>query len=131
MAKQTNTVAQLLEALEHPLKAEIEAIRSLILGAHPAITEHVKWNAPSFCHLGEDRITLRLHPAGKLQLVFHRGAKVKDATTFRFQDDSGLLTWLAADRAVVAIQDMQDLNLKRTALIATVNKWIAANARVE
>jgi hypothetical protein len=33
-----------------------------------------KWNAPSFRHAGEDRVTFRLQPGDKLQLIFHRGA---------------------------------------------------------
>jgi len=130
MTKQTKTVTQFLDELEHPLKAEIEAIRSLVLGANPGITEHVKWNAPSFCYGGEDRITLKLYPPRKIQLVFHRGSKVKDTADFRFHDDSGLLAWVAADRAVVAIQTMDELDEKRAALTAVINRWILANASI-
>ncbi len=36
-----------MAGLEHPLKAEIEALRDIILRAHPGITELIKWNAPS------------------------------------------------------------------------------------
>ena len=28
-----------MQALEHPLKAEMEAVRAIILGAHPGVTE--------------------------------------------------------------------------------------------
>ena len=49
--------------------------------------EHVKWNAPSFCYAGVDRVTFRLQPGNRLQLVLHRGAKVRDdAADFRFED---------------------------------------------
>ena len=41
-------------------------------------------------------MTFRLRPGDRLQLVLHRGAKVRDdAADFRFEDDSGLLEWAA------------------------------------
>ena len=33
--------------LEHPLKAEIHAVRAIILKANRKIAERVKWNTPS------------------------------------------------------------------------------------
>lgn len=41
-------VAEFLRRLEHPLKAEIEALRRVLLAADPAVREGIKWNAPSF-----------------------------------------------------------------------------------
>ena len=43
-------VDRYLAELEHPLKPAIARLRAAIVGSDPAITEHVKWNAPSFCH---------------------------------------------------------------------------------
>jgi uncharacterized protein YdhG (YjbR/CyaY superfamily) len=34
--------------LDHPSKAEVRAVREIILAVDPRITEQVKWNAPSF-----------------------------------------------------------------------------------
>ena len=76
MAKQS--VTAFLETLEHPRKAEIERLRAIILAADPTLGEQIKWNAPSFGRNGEDRITFRLQPGDKVDLIFHRGAKVKD-----------------------------------------------------
>ena len=81
-----------MSRLDHPLKEGIERLRAAILDSNDAHTEHVKWNAPSFCYAGEDRVTFRLFPRDRVQLVFHRGSKVKDdADTFAFDDDTGLL----------------------------------------
>lgn len=44
----TDKVDEFLENLSHPLKAEVEAVRSIIMGANKGIAEEVKWNAPSF-----------------------------------------------------------------------------------
>jgi hypothetical protein len=126
MPKQPPTVDQFMQQLEHPLKAEIEAVRAIVLGADPQITEHIKWNAPSFCYGGDDRVTLRLHPPSRLQLIFHRGAKVKDSEGFRFEDGSGLLKWVAADRAVFALGDMADIQARRDALADLVQRWVLA-----
>jgi hypothetical protein len=121
MAKKPITVDQFMAALDHPHKAEIEAIRQAILAADPAITEQVKWNAPSFCYAGDDRVTFRLHPPDKVQLIFHRGAKVKDAAGFRFEDPTGLLSWAAPDRAVLAVADVAG---RHGELIVLVTRWM-------
>ncbi len=124
MKNQTEAVDQFLEALEHPLKAEIEAVRSIILSADEQITEHIKWNGPSFCYAGVDRVTFNLHPADSIQLVFHRGAKVKSSEGFVFEDHSGLMKWVRSDRAVVTLKDMQDIEANRAALTDLVKAWI-------
>lgn len=36
-----------MNALDHPRKPEIAALRALIRGLDPALNEGVKWNAPS------------------------------------------------------------------------------------
>lgn len=126
MAKTSPTVEQFMDALDHPLKAEIEAVRALVKGANAGLTEQIKWNAPSFCVDGDDRITLKLHPPRQVQIVFHRGAKSKDASGFSFSDDSGLIAWAAADRGLVTIRDMADLEAKRNALLTLIKRWVEA-----
>jgi hypothetical protein len=68
-------VEQFLADLQHLLKAGVLQLRAAILPSDLAITEHVKWNASSFCYDGPDRVTFRLQPRGRLQLTFHQGAK--------------------------------------------------------
>jgi hypothetical protein len=78
-------------------------------------------------YAGEDRVTFRLHPENRVQLVFHRGVKVKDdAADFAFDDDTELLQWVANDRAVVALRDAEDVEAKRAALVKVVNRWVVA-----
>jgi hypothetical protein len=61
----------------------VEAVREIILSTHSGINEQIKWNAPSFGIDGDDRITFRLQPGDRVQLVFHRGAQKRDdVTTF-------------------------------------------------
>jgi hypothetical protein len=75
----------------------------------------------------DDRITFRLQPRDVVQLIFHRGAK-KRTDAFVFDDDTGLLEWLAADRAVVTFKDQADIRAKKTKLIDLVKCWMKATS---
>ena len=120
------SVEAFMAALEHPFKPGIERLRAAILASNSEITEHVKWNAPSFCHGGVDRATFRLQPGNRLQLILHRGAKVRADDGFRFEDTSGLLEWLTPDRAVITFRDLTDVESKLAAVLDVVNRWVAA-----
>ena len=120
----TAEVDAFMAQLNHPLKAEVQAVRHIIMGVNPAITEHIKWNAPSFCYNGDDKVTLNLRSKDYLQLIFHRGAKVKDSKDFTFEDSTGLLEWLAADRATIKLHDMNEVTAKKAALAKVVNQWM-------
>jgi hypothetical protein len=119
-------VVEYMNNLEHPLKKEIEEVRKIILSANKLITEHIKWNAPSFCFQNEDRVTFNLHGKGYFQLVFHCGAKVKDNIGKGpiFDDTTGLLNWVAGDRAIVKFTDMNDVKAKKEKLVVVITKWI-------
>jgi hypothetical protein len=119
-------VERYLNALDHPLADAIADLRRAILVSDPGIAEHIKWNAPSFRYAGDDRVTFRLPPQGGLQLVFHRGAKPKDANGFQFNDPHGLLTWVAPDRAIITFRDAADVETRQAATVETVNRWMRA-----
>ncbi|MGX1915952.1 DUF1801 domain-containing protein [Streptomyces phaeochromogenes] len=128
MDKMTNKnveVDQFMAALDHPQKETVEYLRAAVLGSDPGITEHVKWKAPSFLRTGEDRVTFQLRAKQGVQLIFHRGAKVKDdRTDFRFSDDSGLLGWISSDRATVTFQDLDDVKANEDAFVTLVRSWV-------
>jgi hypothetical protein len=118
-------VERYLMELQHPLKEGVLRLRAAILASAPAISEHVKWNAPSFRYAGEDRVTFRLQPRGRLQLIFHRGAKVRtDTAGFVFEDPSRLMTWPAPDRAVVDFPDLEAVTNRQEQVVALVNRWV-------
>jgi hypothetical protein len=120
-------VDQYLEALEHPMKKEILQLRTLILDSNKELTELIKWNAPSFCIDGVDCILMKIFPAKNVQLVFHRGAKVKEAPEVQLiADPAGLLKWPATDRAVLTINDGADLRRKTRDLQTIVAAWTQA-----
>jgi hypothetical protein len=114
-----------MQALDHPLTAEVQAVRSIVLGINPEITEGIKWNAPSFA-CKEHFATFNLRVKEGVCLVLHFGAKVNDISTngVVIADPTGMLHWLAKDRALVKFQDMQDIKSKSVALETIVRQWI-------
>ena len=127
MAGPATTVSAFLAGLQHPLKPGSEQLRAAILASNEQITEHVKWNAPSFCYDGVDRATFRLQPGDRFQLILHRGAKIRtDSADFRFEDPAGLVEWLAPDRAVVTFRDLADVEARQAAVVDLVNRWVVA-----
>jgi hypothetical protein len=119
-----------MKKLDHPLKPAIEELRSVVKGARDGITEHIKWNAPSFCYRGDDRVTLRLHPSTRLQIIFHRGAKMRSGedSGFEFRDESGLIRWLANDRGVVTFGGLEEVKAATPALRDLVRRWMEATS---
>ena len=114
-----------MERLDHPLKAEIEAVRAIILGTDEQIRESIKWNAPSFA-IAEHFATFKLRPIGTVQVVFHTGAKVKPVITpITIDDPVGLLAWATPDRCVATFADLEDIKSKDAELVVVVQQWIA------
>lgn len=128
MASSKAEVGKYIDELKHPFKTGIAHLRSAILAADARISEHIKWNAPSFCYDGDDRVTFRLPPKGGFQLIFHRGAKVKDTKGFSFQDDSGLIQWAAIDRGIVTFSTPDALREAEPSLLALIKAWMKATA---
>jgi hypothetical protein len=125
-ADSAKAVEEFMLALEHRFKVEIQAIRSLILGADPSIGEGIKWNAPSF-RTTEYFATTNLREKNGVGVILHLGAKVRDATPdgMPIDDPEKLLTWLARDRATMVFKGMDDLNAKKAAFVGIIRSWIA------
>jgi hypothetical protein len=106
-----------MDKLDHPLKAEAQAIREMILNINPNITEQIKWNAPSFSYKGY-MVTFNLRSMQYVHLIFHNGAILPN--------DSGLLEGDYPDRRMVYFSSMDDVKAKQAALESAINAWIAA-----
>jgi hypothetical protein len=118
-------VTKFLDDLNHPYRPEIEALRLTILQANGSLLETIKWNAPNYSVDTEDRITMRIHPPKQVQLIFHRGAKVKEQPKDKLlQEDSGLLEWKATDRAIATFTDMASIAASQQVLVKLVQDWV-------
>ncbi|MCL6712903.1 DUF1801 domain-containing protein [Pseudomonas sp. R2.Fl] len=113
-----------MAALDHPCKAEVEALRRIITGVDPRIAEGVKWNAPSW-RLDEYFATTHLRAKQGIGVILHRGAKTRAPSSNPAIDDpEGLLEWLGPDRARVAFADMAELRHHQAAFEAVLRQWI-------
>lgn len=121
----TNSVDAFLEAIDHPSKPEIVALRAIILGVDDRIGESVKWKAPSF-YTTEHFATFNLRAKEGVQVVLHLGATPRPDATVRASvtDPSKLLVWKSADRATVTFRDLSDVKTKRKAFADVVRQWI-------
>lgn len=110
--------------LDHPEKATLLAIRTAILAAAPGITEGIKWNTASFYCAGWFA-TLNIRAKSGVQIVLHHGAKVRTDSALRdtIADPSGLLKWLAKDRALIALADAAEFRTHRAAFAAVIAQW--------
>lgn len=119
----SQTVDEFLGALSHRRIDDIRALRRILLSVDPGVSERIKWNAPSFCWAGDDRITMRLHPGDRVELILHRGVKARDASTFWFVDPTGRIEWAAPDRGVVRIDDPE---ADSEGLVALAKAWFTS-----
>ena len=124
-ADTSSAVEAFLAALDHPHAAGIRALRALVLAADPSIAEGIKWNAPSF-RTHEYFATTHLRAKLGFGLILHLGAKARVPAEggLELEDPTGLLTWLAQDRAVIHFDDAADLGAKADALAAVIRAWI-------
>lgn len=129
VAEKLSAVETYLDGLQHKHKAAIETLRQMIHDAVPDLSERIKWNAPSFGRGEDDRITMRLHPGDRLQLILHRGAKAAADDLFRFEDPDKLIAWAAPDRGVITFTDADDLAAKSAALAEVLRRWVACTTR--
>jgi hypothetical protein len=115
----TAEVNAYMKGLRHPLKAEIEAVRAIILGASKKIAERVKWNAPSF-YYKKDLAAFHLRPRDYVHVVFVFPQGTMPADRF------GLLEGDYKDRRMARFSDMADIRAKKAGLIRLVKHWVRA-----
>ena len=104
--------------IDHPFKAEMEAVRAIVLAVSDKISERIKWNAPSF-YYKEDlgAFNPRATEYAHLILLFPDGAGM--------DDKSGLLEGNHKDRREAKFHSLDDVKNKRRALEKLVKNWIA------
>jgi hypothetical protein len=108
-------VEQYMDALDHPLKKEVIALRKIIKGANASLNERIKWNAPSYYHIG-DIVTFGPYRQGKVLLVFHHLFVVKVS--------SGLLEGDYKDRRLVYFSNMKQVKESKDELQRIINAII-------
>jgi hypothetical protein len=107
-------------------KSLVEAVLEAILEACPDLSETIKWNAPTFCYEGKDRMTIMLHKKDRVGLILHTGAKPKEdkKAPHLYQDDTGLLEWNSNIRATITFCAVADFSSKRNLFKKAVKRWV-------
>jgi len=129
VAEQVSALDSYFDDLEHDRKAEILALRQLILDAVPGLSETLKGTTPAFARGDAERIAMRLQPGNRVQLILHRGTKAGADDLFRFEDPDRLIAWAAPDRGVITIRDATDLAGKSEAISQVLRRWVAMTTR--
>jgi hypothetical protein len=121
--KGPESVDAFLAGLEHPRKAEIVALRRIILDADPRIEEGIKWNAPSF-RTSEWFATFHLRATDGVRIILHLGARVRAGAEVVIDDPDSMLEWLAKDRAAAVFRDMADVEARGGPFKKIIRQWI-------
>ncbi|MBZ0288337.1 MAG: DUF1801 domain-containing protein, partial [Anaerolineae bacterium] len=108
-------VDDFMAKLDHPLKAEMQRVREIILEADARMTEVVKWGGPTFMYKG-NLATLTPRSKRFVNLFFQTGATIPDG--------HGILEGDANEVRVAHFHNMQDIDEKEAALKAVVQEWI-------
>jgi hypothetical protein len=108
-------VNEFMTTFQHRFKAEMEAIRAIILKADSRITEGIKWNAPNFYYKG-DMAVFTPHVKDHVLMVFPNGIVINDET--------GLLEGNYIDRRMAHFYNMDDIEAKKAALEKVIRRWI-------
>jgi hypothetical protein len=109
-----------MAGLNHPFKAEVQAVRDIIKNVNGEITEQIKWAAPSFSYKGY-MVTFNLWAKQHVHLVFHNGAILSN--------ESGLLEGDYPDRRMAYFRSMAEVQAKRPALENAVREWVRLRNR--
>ncbi|HQW87444.1 MAG TPA: DUF1801 domain-containing protein [Flavobacteriales bacterium] len=118
-------VNALLDAHDHPLRKEIDHLRTIILDADGSIEEGVKWNTASYRTTDWFATLNGPRHVKEPMIILHAGAKAKGIVLKdRVPDPEGLLKWMGNDRAQVVFKDAADIKAKQNVLRAIVSAWV-------
>jgi len=117
-------VSQFLDELNHPLRSEIQLLREIILSVASNLEENIKWNGPNYSYQGEDRITMKIQPPKKIQIVFHCGVQKKASPKEKIIMDSEILEWRGNDRAFATFNTEDEIRESEKELRRVIVAWI-------
>ncbi len=126
--KKYKTLEEFFGDLDDKKRRQVNAFREIVLQTEPRLTEHLKWNAPSYVLDGEDRITFNLmNKQDLVKVVLHMGARRKEAkgATPVMNDESGLIEWNSDIRGTITFAKDEDVHAKSAVLKKIVKNWLA------
>lgn len=122
------TVDEFLGDQSEDKRAQIQALRKIVLSSEPSLTENIKWNAPNYVFNGEDRITFNtMNKEGTVKLILHMGASKEEDKKAKptMTDDSGLVAWNSNIRGTLTFADIHEVHDQQEQVATIVVKWLA------
>ena len=121
------TVDEFLNDLPEDRRQQVEALRSIIKSVNPALTEHIKWNSPSYVLDGEDRITFNMHYSDQTMILLHMGATRKENKKADpiMNDETGLIKWNSDIRGTLAFSSLDDITNSQADIIKVLTAWLS------
>ena len=104
-----------MSKLEHPLKLELDAVRSIIVNANPKIEEDLKWGGPSFFYK-EDFATFNPRIKNYVALIFHKGEMLKIKSDFLEEATKG--------KVYAKFYSMDQVTANKVLIEKMVNTWV-------
>ncbi|WP_214226337.1 DUF1801 domain-containing protein [Pedobacter sp. B4-66] len=111
----TKKTDEFMVKLEHPLKAEMEAVRSIIVNANSKIEEDIKWGGPSFFYK-EDLATFNPRIKNYVALIFHKGELLNVKSDFLESATKG--------KVYAKFYSMEQVIAHKDLIEKMVNSWI-------
>ena len=108
-------VDEYLAKKEHPLTAEIQLVREIILNAHPGIEETIKWSSPTFMYKG-NMASYFMNAKKHVSLMFHKGALIEDKT--------GLLEGDGKEGRTAKFSSIEEIEDRKNDLESVVLAWV-------
>ena len=124
--KTYTTTDDFLADLSPERRSQVEAICTIIKTTSPELSEHIKWNSPSYVLDGEDRITLNAHYPDRIVVVIHMGGTRKEDKKGIpvLQDTSELIKWSSDIRGAISFESADDIEEKRDAFVSIIQRWL-------
>jgi len=120
------TVDEFLNDLTDDRRQQVEALRSIIKAVNLELTEHIKWNSPSYILDGEDRITFNMHYPDQTMILVHMGATRKETKKADpiMNDETGLIKWNSDIRGTLAFRSLNDIACSKADIIKVLSAWL-------
>jgi len=117
---------EFLTDLSEERRQQVEALRTIIKSVNPELTEHIKWNSPSYVLDGEDRITFNMHYPDQTMLLIHMGATRKETKKADpiMKDETGLIKWNSDIRGTLAFSSLDDIVNSKADITKVLSAWL-------
>jgi len=120
------TVDEFLNDLNEDRRQQVEALRTIIKNVNSDLTEHIKWNSPSYIFDGEDRITFNMHYPDQTMVLIHMGATRKENKKVDpiMKDTTGLIKWNSDIRGTLAFSGLDDIANSQADITKVLSTWL-------